>query len=194
MAAFPPRPDMAAQLIHQSAVTAALSGATRLITKTPVEAVKLPTLRDNLEGLQINFAGVSAAKDETVDEARVAAECEIIRREVQAIFDGVVMAAHGNVANGIVKAFEQGLLDIPFSPSVHNRGDVLTARDTTGAVRFLRCGRLPFDRDLRDFHAEAMAARLREEALTPGRDDHLLVERDVLRVARGNYDRWPLGK
>ena len=51
-----------------SAVTPPLSGAPRMITKTPVEAVKLPTLRDNLEGLQVNFAGVSAAKDETVDE------------------------------------------------------------------------------------------------------------------------------
>jgi hypothetical protein len=36
-----------------------------------------------------------------------------------------------------------------------------------------------------------MARRRKAEGLVKG-EDHLLVERDVLRIPRGDYDRWPL--
>jgi glutamate mutase epsilon subunit len=68
----------------------------------------------------------------------------------------------------------------------------MTARDVEGAVRYFACGGLQFDRELRQFHAEKAAERRREEGLTSARRDHLIVERDVMRVARGQYVRWPL--
>ena len=37
---------------------------------------------------------------------------------------------------------ERGLLDIPFAPSTHCSGKVMTARDNTGAVRYLDPGNL----------------------------------------------------
>jgi methylaspartate mutase epsilon subunit len=71
----------------------------------------------------------------------------------------------------------------------------MTARDCEGAVRFLRVGNLPLDRDLIAFHREKMNDRRREEGLlVEGRTDNMLVERDVLRIARGQYDSWPLYK
>lgn len=193
MAAFPPTPQMAEDLIRESAVTAALSGATRMLTKTPVEAFKIPTMRDNLEGLQLNFAGISEAPERTLNEQLIAKECEIIEREVWAIVEGVIQCGKGNVASGIVKAFQTGVLDIPFAPSVHNRGEVMTARDCDGAVRFLRPGKLPLDSSLKQFHRDKMNDRRRLEGLlVEGRNDNVLVERDVLRIARGQYDSWPL--
>jgi methylaspartate mutase epsilon subunit len=195
MAAFPPTPHMAEELIRESAITAALSGATRLLTKTPVEAFKIPTMRDNLEGLQLNFSGIKQAADQAVNEALVARECEIIEQEVWAIVDGVIQCGKGNVASGIVRAFQTGLLDIPFAPSVHNRGEVMTARDCDGAVRFLRPGKLPLDSSLKQFHRDKMNDRRRLEGLLiEGKNDNVLVERDVLRIARGQYDSWPLFK
>lgn len=194
MAAFPTLPHLAEALIKESAVTAALSGATRMMTKTPVEAYKIPTLQDNLEGLQLNMAGIRAARGQRVDEQRVAEESALIAREVRAILDGVIVCGKGNIASGIVKAFQEGVLDIPFAPSRFNLGEAMTARDCEGAVRFLRIGKLPFDRELREFHEHKMIERRRMEGLVNRESDSALVERDVLRVARGQYGSWPLFK
>ncbi|HEX2092736.1 MAG TPA: methylaspartate mutase subunit E [Longimicrobiaceae bacterium] len=192
MAAFPDAPERAEELIFHSAVTARLSGATRVIVKTPVEAYRIPSLADNLNGLGLVMRGVAAAAGEALDEAAVQAESAMIRREVQSILDAVVLAGRGSVAEGIVAAFRAGILDIPFAPSVHNRGEVSTARDAEGAIRFLSFGSLPFDRELREFHRSRMDERRRREGGLPETQGYLLVERDVLQIPRGEYRRWPL--
>ncbi len=191
MAAFPEAPARAEELILNSAVTARLSGATKVIVKTPAEASRIPTLEDNIAGLGLVARGIAAAAAETLDEPRVDAECAVIRREVRAILDAVVMAGRGSVARGVVEAFRTGILDVPFAPSIHNRGEVATARDAEGAVRFLSTGRLPFDRELREFHRERMDERRRLEGISEAQA-YLLVEQDVLQIPRGQYRRWPL--
>ncbi len=192
MAAFPNDPERAEELIFNSAVTAKLSGATRVIAKTPVEAYRIPSLADNVNALGLVMRGIAAAAEERVDEAAVQAESAVIRREVESILDAVVLCGRGSVAEGIVEAFRRGILDIPFAPSLHNRGEVATARDTEGAVRFLAFGSLPFDRDLREFHRSRMDERRRAEGGLSEAQGYLLVERDVLRIPRGEYVRWPL--
>ena len=192
MAAFPDDPARAEELIVQSALTAQLSGATRVVVKTPVEAVRIPTLEDNLHGMQLARRGIAAAAEAPVSEAAVAAECAVIEREVQALLEGVVLCGGGSIAAGVVEAFRRGWLDIPFSPSVYNRGRVVTARDAQGAVRFLSTGSLPLGRELEDFHRERMDERRRAEGGVPPGREYLLVESDVLRVPRGEYARWPL--
>lgn len=192
MAAFPEDTRRAEQLIYQSAITAALSGATRVIVKTPVEAFKIPTLEDNLEGLNLVMRGVADAALERADEARIKEECEIIRREAWAIFESLIVCGRGSVVAGIVSGFRQGLIDIPFSPSIHNLGRVMTARDLDGAVRFLSIGNLQLERELSDFHREKMNDRRKAEGAQRPAEDYLLVERDVLQIARSRYERWPL--
>jgi len=59
-----------------------------------------------------------------------------------------------------VQAFRQGLLDIPFSPSIHNRGEVVSVRDSEGAVRFLCTGTTAIDRELKEFHRSKLQERL----------------------------------
>jgi methylaspartate mutase E subunit/methylaspartate mutase S subunit len=191
MAAFPGDAARAEQLIYNSAITASLSGATRVIVKTPVEALKIPTLRDNVHSLDLVRRGIRDAASYNVDEAQVADECSIIRREVQANIDAIIMSGGGCIAEGVVNAFDRGILDVPFSPSLHNRHEVMTARDVDGAVRYLSCGNLPFDRELREFHASKMAERRRAEGLLE-KENYLLVERDVMSIPRGEYECWPL--
>jgi methylaspartate mutase epsilon subunit len=192
MAAFPERPRRAEELIYDSAITAALSGATRVVIKTAVEAVRIPTAADNLHALGTVLRGVADAARLPVDEEAVARECALIRREVNAILESVIYSGGGSVPEGVVAAFKKGHLDIPFSPSVHNRGEVLTARDCEGAVRFLNPGRLQLDRETLDFHADKMSERRRAEGLLSPKQNYLLVEQDVLRIPRGQYERWPL--
>jgi methylaspartate mutase epsilon subunit len=191
MSAFPESVLRAEQLIMHSAVTAKLSAATRVITKTPAEAIKIPTLEDNLLGLFLVRRGVDGAAL-IPNLAEVEAECEIIRRETWSILDSVFQCGKGNLAAGVVEGFRQGYLDIPFAPSIYNRGEVITARDQTGAVRFLSPGRLQFNREIREFHRMKMSDRRRAEGMIDSRQDYLLVEKDVLRIPRCHYERWPL--
>jgi len=192
MAAFPENQQRAVDLIYNSAITARLSGATRVISKTPAEAFRIPSLDDNAYGISIVAQGFSDAVNHPVDEDRVFQECEIIREEAQAIFESVIYCGRGDLAKGVVSGFQKGLLDIPFAPSRYNRGEVMTARDVEGAVRFLSTGNLQFDRELRQFNQEKMADRRRADGLSSGKQSYLLIENDVLRVPRCQYDQWPL--
>lgn len=192
MAAFPDDERRAGELIHQSAITAALSGATRMIAKTPIEAYRIPTTQDNVQGLQLGISGFAEAVNHTIDETRVNEECRMIRREVDLMLDSVVRLGNGCIAEGIVKAFREGYLDIPFSPSLYNRGEVVTARDVEGAVRFLKKGRLQFDSEVSEFHRERMQERRRRERLRSENENYVLVERDVMQIMRGQYESWPL--
>lgn len=192
MAAFPNDPERAEQLIFASAVTAGLSGATRVIVKTPAEAYRIPTLEDNLHGIGLVMRGIAAAEGVQVDEERVAEECRILKREVQSILDSVILCGRGSIAEGVVTAFRKGYLDIPFAPSTHNRGEMVSARDTEGAVRFLSFGNLQLDREVREFHRSRMGDRRRAEGGRREVQDYLLVEKDVLQIARGEYRHWPL--
>jgi methylaspartate mutase epsilon subunit len=60
-------------------------------------------------------------------------------------------------------------------------------------VRFLSTGQLQFDRELKEFHRSKMQDRLRTngQVLTE-KQYYLLVESDVLQIAREQYERWPL--
>ncbi|MEU6347355.1 methylaspartate mutase subunit E [Streptomyces sp. NPDC046977] len=191
MAAFPREHNRARQLIVASASTGRLSGASRLIVKTPVEATTIPSVSDNQEGLHLSRLGAIEADGIEVDERTVREEATILRAEVDQILESVLLAGDGSLTEGVVKAFGLGYLDVPFSPSVYNRGEVLTARDADGAVRYLNPGRLRFSSDVIDFHRSRMRERRNREQ-PPVRSDWQLVERDVLQLPSGHYRTWPL--
>jgi methylaspartate mutase epsilon subunit len=192
MAAFPNDHRRAAELIFHSAVTAKLANVTRIINKTAVEALRIPSLEDNLGGIDLVRRGIAAADGEYVDETAIAVETDLMRREVMALLERVIHCGGRSIADGIVAAFRDGYLDIPFAPSVFNRGEAITARDAAGAIRFLSVGRLPFDRDVREFHRERTAVRTRSGGGSGGVQPFLVVEHDVLQVPRGEYTQWPL--
>jgi methylaspartate mutase epsilon subunit len=93
---------------------------------------------------------------------------------------------------GVVEGFRRGFLDIPFAPSMYNRGEVSSAADAEGAIRYLSFGQLQVDREVREFHRSRLQERRRLEGTRTATQDYLLVERDVMRVPRLEYERWPL--
>ncbi|MEO3783710.1 methylaspartate mutase subunit E [Actinocorallia sp. B10E7] len=189
MGAFPLSEEKSRELIEGSAVTALLSGATRLMLKTHVEAVRIPTLDDNIASLRLVERALAGPAGQEPSWDAVAAEEELIVRETVAIVDAVLAAGGGRVAEGVVRAVEDGLLDIPFSPSLWNRGQALCARDENGAVRFADAGRIPLPPDVLAHHRSLVEARRRRGR----RSVEELVLEDVLSVARGRFDTWPLG-
>lgn len=164
MGGFPPDESKAFGVISWGAAAAALSGATKVIVKTPHEALGIPTKEANAAGLKATKQVVSMLKDQKLTGIKaVLDECSVIDAETEAILKKTLELGGGDIAIGTVRAFEAGVLDVPFAPSKHNMGKLLPARDNDGAVRLLDCGNLPFPKDIADFHKEKMDERGRAE-------------------------------
>jgi methylaspartate mutase epsilon subunit len=70
-------------------------------------------------------------------------EKDLILREVRPIIDKVLEMGDGDVAIGTVRAFEAGVMDIPWSPNRHVKSRVMPARDAEGCLR-TDAGLMPF--------------------------------------------------
>jgi methylaspartate mutase epsilon subunit len=145
MGVFPTRREHAEQLIFHGALTARLGGAAKLVTKTYQEAHGIPDTRANVDGMRLAAVANSPLLEFVrADEERVAEELEWLLAEVDDILAPVLDG--GDLAQAVVAAFASGRLDVPFSASVHARGEVMPCRDATGAIRYASCGRLPLSR------------------------------------------------
>ena len=163
MGGFPADEAKAFGVISYGSLTAALFKATKVIVKTPHEAVGIPTMEANAEGLRCTKQMVNMMADQDLKDARLAEEMEIIRLETRAIVDKCFELGAGDIAVGICRGVEAGVLDVPFAPCRFNAGLMLPCRDNDGAVRILNPGNLPFNKELLDFHAEKIAQRAAAE-------------------------------
>ncbi len=164
MGGFPQDEAKAFGVISWGAAAAVLAKATKVIVKTPHEAMGVPTKEANAAGLRATKQVVSMLKDQDFRHIpAVIAETDIIIREMHCILDKVEELGKGDYAVGSIAAFEAGVIDIPFAPSRYNAGKVLPARDNSGAVRFLDYGNLPFTPDLIDFHKQKLEERGKSE-------------------------------
>ncbi len=164
MGGFPQDEAQAFGVISWGAATAALSKATKVIVKTPHEAFGVPTKEANAEGLRATRQVINMLKDQRmISSKELEKEKEIIKRETRQILSKVYELGEGDWAKGAVRAFEAGVLDVPFAPSQFNAGKILPARDNSGAVRFLNFGSIPFDDEIKEFHKRKLAERAKAE-------------------------------
>ena len=163
MGGFPADEAKAFGVISSGSLIAALSKATKVIVKTPHEAVGIPTMEANAEGLRCTKQVVNMMADQTFQSASLEQEKEIIRQETRCIVDKCFELGNGDIAVGICRGVQAGVVDVPFAPCRANAGLMLPCRDNDGAVRILNMGNLPFSKDLKDFHAEKIAQRAQAE-------------------------------
>lgn len=183
MGGFPQDESRAFGVISWGAATAALAGATKVIVKTPHEAICIPTKDANAAGIRATKQVLNMLRDQRLEEsAELERERDVIRRETRAILERTLDLGEGDLAVGTVRAFQAGVIDIPFAPSRYNPGKILPARDTHGAVRLLDCGNLPFDRELMEFHREKLAERGRDENREPS---FQMVIDDIYAIGKG---------
>jgi len=163
MGGFPADEAKAFGVISSGALTAGLAKATKVIVKTPHEAVGIPTMEANAEGLRCTKQVVNMVADQTFASNQLDEEMEIIRQETRCIVDKCFELGNGDIAVGICRGVESGALDVPFAPCRANKGLMLPCRDNDGAVRILNMGNLPFTKELKDFHASKIAERAKAE-------------------------------
>ncbi len=189
MAAFPTDIGKAEQLIVQSSVTGTLAKANRIMTKTPVESHHIPTWKDNGAGLNLTHRGILLAANETINVPLVNQEMLLLEREVTAIMNVIHTLGQGSMARGTIRAFEKGILDIPFSPSMFNKNSLHTAKDCDGAIRFINPEILPFENDIIDYHKEQIHKRMVAERTTKIFE---ILEKDLTRIWKNDFLHWPL--
>ncbi len=163
MGGFPADEAKAFGVISSGSLTAALSKATKVIVKTPHEAVGIPTMEANAQGLRCTKQVVNMMADQCFASQGLEEEKEIIRQETRCIVDKCLELGEGDIAIGVCRGVESGALDVPFAPCRANAGLMLPCRDNDGAVRILNMGNLPFTQELKDFHAGKIACRARAE-------------------------------
>lgn len=164
MGGFPQDETNATALIAIASMTAAMSKATKMITKTTHESIGIPTMEANGEGVKASKFVVTMLKDQRYpDSAKLEAEQRQIEREVDALMEAIFAVGEGDLAQGVVKAFAQGLIDVPFAPAKVNAGKILPARDGEGAIRILEFGNLAFPEDIKQFHRQKIEDRAKAE-------------------------------
>lgn len=168
MGGFPENESMAYAVISWGSAMAALSGATKVIVKTPHEASGIPTMQANKQGLDATRQLLNMVREQVFPQSPVVdREVELIKREVRAVLARVFELGAGDVAIGAVRAFEAGVLDVPFAPAACNAGKLLPVRDNEGAVRIFEAGSVPLPEDVLTYHRDRIAERAKAEGRAP---------------------------
>ncbi|NLO35675.1 MAG: methylaspartate mutase subunit E, partial [Clostridiaceae bacterium] len=136
----------------------------------------------NAQGLRCTRQMIAMLQDQLIQTGRLAEEREIIYEETHCILDACFELGRGDIARGAVRAFQAGVLDIPFAPSRLNAGKVLPARDNEGAVRLFDPGNLPLSPDLLRYHKAKIEERARCEKRPP---TFQMVIDDVYAISKG---------
>ena len=183
MGGFPEDESRAFSVIALGSVAAALSKATKVIVKTPHEASGIPTKDANLQGLKATKQMVSLLQDQSMlGLERVTEEKDLIKKEVRHLLEKVFEIGDGDIAVGTVRAFQAGVLDVPFAPSIHNAGKLMPVRDNEGAVRVLEKAKVPMHPEAWGVHV----AKVKERASFEKRKaNYQMLIDDIYAVSKG---------
>lgn len=181
---YPSDPAKAYGLTCYDVVTGMLGGVNEFITKSVEEGVGIPEPEANAATMRAmaEVIGLMKAQRNWIDERAVEVEVALMEQEMAAIFDRVLELGEGDPAVGTARAFESGILDVPFAASRRCKGMVMVARDVEGAVRYLDAGNIPVPGDVLDYHRGRLANR--EQAL--GRSlSYQDIAEDISSISRG---------
>jgi methylaspartate mutase epsilon subunit len=181
MGAWPHDEAQCAALIAYGGTLAAIGGAVSVTTKSTHEAFGLPTPQVNAEGLRMTRMAIYLARNIRLDGlAEFEREKDLMRREVRPVVDKVLEMGDGDVAIGTVRAFEAGVLDIPWSPNRFVKSRILPARDVDGYLRIFDPASMPIPTDVLQFHEERLRRRAERDGLS---FDHELAVNSVYEIS-----------
>jgi len=92
----------------------------------------------------------------------------------------VISLGDGDVAVGMVRGVEAGVLDTFFSPWKPLKQEVMVVRDNEGAARYLKHGNIPLPPEVVEYHRQKIAEREKAEGIVA---DVKMLIRDVTRVS-----------
>lgn len=171
MGDWPQNPNAASAFLAWLTTTACLAGADHFSAKSIHEGVGLTSIEASVTSAQIVKQVRHIARHQTLPvDDDVKLEQHFIEMEARAIVDKVLDLGNGDVLDGEIKAVAMGVLDAEFSAWQGIRGEVLAVRDRQGAYRYLDHGRLPFSKEIIDYHRAKIAEREKVEKRTASFD------------------------
>jgi methylaspartate mutase epsilon subunit len=168
-------------------IVSALSGSQLCQIKTFDESSGIPTKENqarSLRGSRMMYNIMRTQHLDFVNSWEVRAEAEIEEREGRAIVEKVLELGGGDPVDGVLKAYELGVLDNPVANNPRVKSKVMGVKDSHGAVRYLNCGNLPFTKDMMEFHREKIAAR---EKSSGKKADYDTIVSDIRAIASGEW-------
>ena len=188
MGGFPEDEAQAFGVIAWGSAAGALAKATKIIVKTPHEAMGIPTREANRQGIRCSRQIVNMLADQQMpDNAVLRREIELIKREVHCVLDRALELGEDFVSAS-VRAFEAGIIDVPFAPAACNRGKLMPVRDNRGAVRVLDAGNVPLDDELLKIHRDFVQERATFEHREPS---FQMVVDDIYAIGKGKLTGRP---
>lgn len=183
MGGFPEDEAKAFSVIALGAMVAKFSGAEKVIVKSPHEAMGIPTKEANAQGLRASRQAINMVEDQVIfDSEDLAEEVELIKKEVHCLIDKTYEMGAGDLALGTVAAFEAGVLDVPFAPSIYNHGKIIPMRDTEGFIRIFNKGNLPLTEEIMNYHHQRLMERARAEGRVISFE---MVTDDIYAISKG---------
>jgi len=183
MGGFPSDEAKAFGVISTGSAAAALSGATKVIVKTPHEAIGVPTKEANAEGIKATKMTLNMLRGQRMAMSdKLKTEIQIIKAETKCMLDKMFEIGKGDLAIGVVEGFKMGIIDIPFAPSKYNFGKMMPARDNEGAVRYLKFGNVPFTNELKEYNMKRLEERAKFEGRKVG---FQMTVDDIFAVGKG---------
>ncbi|MBI2910358.1 MAG: methylaspartate mutase subunit E [Chloroflexi bacterium] len=188
--AFPEDEARCYGLIIYLTFSAVWGGVDEMLVKSPEQGQNLPSKEANAAGLRAVRMAINMLKDQKpFSRPEVDTEAEEIRREVRTLVDAALELGKGDAVQASVKAFERGMLTVPFTINrryANPEYQVMTVRDAEGAVRFHDFGNLPLDSAAKAYHREKVAER---ERLDNRKTDYDSVIQSLVSIAEGTLVR-----
>lgn len=151
MGVFPETLCGALQLIKDSAQIASVGKCERIIVKTPVEALRIPTIEENIASLEMVYASSEEVNQQAKKLFPDIEEEKIIYEESKKLID-VTLNLNEQLDVGLYEAFKHGYLDIPYCLHVDNHNEVRGYIDNRGYLKWFNVGKMPINRSFSSNH------------------------------------------
>ena len=144
MGQFPAQRERAAALIAGSALVAGAINADKIVIKTVDEALGVPRVEVNAEAVDtVRYVLRTFATPEIVNSPAIDAEATLIESEVRSLMSAVFALSGDAFWESVYRAFQTGLIDLPFSPHSDNANKLITMRDVNRSIRIVDPGAVP---------------------------------------------------
>lgn len=152
--------DRIAALIAWHAAISVLTGVGCMVTKSLDEAFCVPRTEGNLQAVKMAKQIIDVIGNQRLCESEeLKIEQEMLRKEVKATLDATLEFGDGDVAVGMVRAVERGVLDGVFSPWMRCANKVIPVRDNTGAMRYFETGNIPLPPEVIEYNKQKISER-----------------------------------
>jgi len=144
MGQFPAERAKAAALIAGSAVVASVVAADKIVVKTVDEALGVPRPEVNAEAVDTVkyvlrvFGSAQPMHSDLIDR-----EARLVESEARSILGAILSLSGGAFWESVLRACQEGFLDVPFSPHSDNANRLISMRDANRSVRIVDRGSVP---------------------------------------------------